>query len=419
MLARSRANPAVKHTDEVDGPSVLFVVPSDYASLEQKGVVYMILERDEGGFFQRVITAHPWATLTRLLDLNEAHQVREFGPEFPFRIPMGLLRLPLAVMWRLMRPVSILWQLTRVIGREEIRVLRATDPYWCGFYAWVLSKLTHVPFCVSIHADYDMCYRLSGRTEGTPRILKRLENFVLRRAHLTMPIREHLAKKAIKAGADPGRVRIIPHGVDTSFFSPGASSTRERLGIPAEKKILSFAGRLSCENYVSDIIELAVRLRQKRDDFVLIMTGDGPERSVLEAAVRDQALCNSVRFTGFQDHQFVADMRRASSAAMCLMGGLSLIEACSTGCAVVAYDVEWHYELVRNGETGFLIAEHDIDALVRRVGELLDDPQRAQAMGARARQMAVARHETSHTSEVKRSCYRELLASRAKSCNED
>jgi len=39
------------------------------------------------------------------------------------------------------------------------------------------------------------------------------------------------------------------------------------------------------------------------------------------------------------------------------MGGFSLIEAYAAGRPVVSYDVEWHSELVKNNETGFLIPE--------------------------------------------------------------
>ena len=79
------------------------------------------------------------------------------------------------------------------------------------------------------------------------------------------------------------------------------------------------------------------------------------------------------------------------------------------GCPVVSYDVEWHHELVKNGQTGFLIAENDLGALTQAIAYLLDHPKEAGEMGAKARQLAMVRHDISYTSEVKRKCYRELL----------
>jgi glycosyltransferase involved in cell wall biosynthesis len=89
-----------------------------------------------------------------------------------------------------------------------------------------------------------------------------------------------------------------------------------------------------------------------------------------------------------------------------------LIEAGAAGCPIVAYDIEWHYELVKNGETGFLIKERDWDALSKAVICLLDHPAEARAMGIRARQAVMAKHDLSHASQVKKDCYQGLLEDR-------
>ena len=64
------------------------------------------------------------------------------------------------------------------------------------------------------------------------------------------------------------------------------------------------------------------------------------------------------------------------------MGGFSLIESCAAGSPAIAYDVEWHGELVRDGETGFLLAEGDAAGLVAAVERLLDDEALAARLGA-------------------------------------
>jgi len=91
------------------------------------------------------------------------------------------------------------------------------------------------------------------------------------------------------------------------------------------------------------------------------------------------------------------------------MGGYSLIEACAAGSPVVAYDVEWHSELVQTGKTGQLVREHDILGLTQAVDTLLTYPDEAKAMGATAKQWAFERHDIRKTSLVKRECYNQLL----------
>ncbi len=391
--------------------SILFIVPSDYASLVEKGVASMIFERDEGGFFEKVFNVHPYASRTQMLRLNETYRLIEFGPDYPFSI---LNFKFVKFINYLLKPLPIIKALVQLIKREHVDVIRATDPFLCGFFAWAASKLTGVPFCISIHADYEKRYKLTGKKKGTPLLYGTLERFVLPRAALVMPIREHLKGAILERGVSPVRIRVIPHGISLDDFShPDIEDIRKNHGIPPTKKLMSFIGRFSKENYVYDVIELAKRLFKIRNDFVVLLVGDGPERRGLEKRVRECDLSSVVIFTGFLPKEKVISVRRQSLLALCLMGGFSLIEACLAGCPVISYDVEWHYELVKNGETGFLVKESDLEALTRAALYLLDHPKEARQMGASARELATARHDISYTSGVKMSCYRELLQQRS------
>lgn len=387
--------------------SLIFITPGDYAGLFEKGVASMILERDEGGFFKKVFNIHPHASQTQTLDLNEVHQLIEFGPDYPF----SSLNFKFGkILNYFIKPLSIIKALVHLIRLERVDLIRATDPFWCGFYAWAASQWTGIPFCVSIHADYDKCYKLNVKNNGMPLLYKILERFVLSRAQLVMPIREYLAKKILDKRVNLGRIRVIPHGVDMEIFLHKESDNiQKNFQIDAGKKVISFVGRLSKENYVFDMIELTHRLSKLREDFIVLIVGDGPERLGLEALVQEYNLSSFVMFTGFQPRGKVISIRLQSYLALCLMGGFSLIEACIASCPIVSYDVEWHYELVKNGETGFLVKENDIDGLTEAVVYLLDHPFEAKEMGAQARKLAIARHDLSSTSEVKRNCYRELL----------
>jgi len=387
--------------------AILFIVSSDYASLKEKGVASMILERDEGGFFKKVFNVHPYASKTETLDLNETHRLIEFGRDYPFSFLNSNLGKKVNYLFK---PFWIVKALISLVKTEHIDMIRATDPFWCGFYAWMVSRLTGIPFCVSIHADYDRRYRLDGRAGGTPRLFKVIESFVLPRAHLVMPIREHLIKKIIERGVDQQNIRVIPHGISIrDFMRVDDEDIKKNLGIPSNKKILSFVGRLARDNYVYDLIELARRLSETRSDFVILLVGDGFERGRLEELVRKYHLSSLVLFPGFQPKERVISIRRQSLIALCLMGGFSLMEACATGCPIISYNVEWHYELVKNGETGFLVKENDLEALTQAVAYLLDHPSEAEEMGVRAQKLAFSRNNISKTSEMKKNYYRELL----------
>ena len=304
--------------------------------------------------------------------------------------------------------------------KYDILLIRAWDPYLCGLWACILSFFLDVPFCVSIHSDYDKCFELdplhgAPTLLGSRRLAKRLEKFVLHKADLVMPIREHLAEQVVCLGVAPERVKVIPHGIDLTPFEGEMSDgekdeCRRRFSVPEGKHIVSFVGRLSRENYVYDIIEMVRLLRNKREDFALIMAGGGNEERALKKLIEsDEELKGHVRLTGFISHEEAIKLRRISDVNLVLMGGFSLIEACASGKPVVAYDVEWHNELIRHGETGSLVPEGDVEGLVSAVDELLSNPEKGVEWGEKARRLAFDRHSLEAAMAVKRECYRELL----------
>jgi glycosyltransferase involved in cell wall biosynthesis len=376
--------------------------------------VSLLAEFDEGGFFDRVLIAFPLARVSSEVWVSDRVVVRDIGTDWlPFAGRFRWLR-------RMAAPLHItrtLVLLVRFVRRERVDLVRATDPCVSGLIGWLAARLTGRPLCVSIHADFDKRHDLGGASAGATVFGSRtaatiIERFVLRRAEMVMPIRESLRPYVLRLGARPERIRIIPHGTDLSdFIAPPPLDVSSLFDISPASRIVSFVGRLVRENYVDDFLEVARRLAAVRRDFTVLVLGGGPEASRLTAAVdSDPVLRDVVRLVGFQPRSVVAAVRRRSAASLCLMGGFSLIEACAAASPVIAYDVEWHSELIRDGETGFLVAEHDLDRLTSVVNRLLDDPDLGAALGTRARDLAVSRHGLAPTTAVKRNCYLEVLA---------
>ena len=395
-------------------PSILFIVPADYEELKEKGVEGMILERDERGFFGKVITVHPVARRSRTLRLNECHEVHEIG----FDLIAGArknrflrcIQYPIHF-FRVVRSVIML------LRSRHISLIRANDPFWMGLYALVGSRICGIPFCVSIHADYDRRMQLDRSISmttvfGSYRLAKMLSRFVLTRAGLIFPIRESLREKLIADGARADRTKVIPHGIELSFFKKTEKrASRERFQIAEGKKIVSYVGRLSRENYIDDVLAIARRLAGVRDDFVVVVAGGGKEEARIQALVAaDAVLAKSVLLAGWQTRDVCLELRQDSDASLCLMAGFSLIEACAAGRPVVSYDVEWHHELVKNDESGFLIEEGSIEGVVDALRWIFDHPEAAASMGKKARALAFDRHDLVKTSAIKVRWYSEILA---------
>ena len=395
-------------------PSILFIVPATYDALKKKGVENMIFERDEGGFFKKVITVHPFSSKTQSFNLNDCHKVYEIGFDLiPGSERFGFLRC-------VQYPVHffrILWSAVWLINKYHVNIIRATDPYWTGLFGYICSKITNIPFCVSIHADYKKIMELNKNMRllsilGSYKPAQYLARFILSKANRVMPIRETLALNAVANGVTAEKIRVIPHGIDlTVFNAPPSNNIQQLFNIDPTLKIISFVGRLSKENYVDDILEIGRKLGGKRKDFLILVAGEGKEEPKIKAEVASNVVLKKhVLLIGFQPRDVCIDLRLASDVSLCLMAGFSLIEACAAECPVVSYDVAWHSELVKDKETGFLLKEHDVDGAVNALDWILDHPIESKAMGQMAKVLAFKRHDLKESSAIKVSFYSEILS---------
>jgi len=392
-------------------PRILFLVPADYEALRRKGVERGILERDEGGFFERVVTIHPLAASKRIIDLGPVHRIYEYP------LGRGLGTHPARIGDRvsaLVRLLPLFREVAAIAKTERVNLVRATDPYLMGLLAWWTSRSVGIPFSVSLHADYEKRFALAPKT-GVGRWFRRLArlvpSFVVPKADMLLPIREHMVGWMEAVGANRSAIRVIPHGVDlTAFSAPVTIDMRAQLGLSPGAPVISFVGRLSDDNYASEIADVVERFLRRRNDAVFVLMGEGPrEADVRHRLLTDSGFATNVRMLPFRPHAEAIALRRISIASISLMGGFSLIEACAAGSVPVAYDVEWHRELVKDRVSGFLVREHDVDGVVAALEQVIDNPAQAAAMGIEARRAAVEQHDLRHTSTIKRACYAEML----------
>ena len=123
----------------------------------------------------------------------------------------------------------------------------------------------------------------------------------------------------------------------------------------------------------------------------------------------DSVLHKHILLIGSKPREVCLDIRRTSDISLCLMGGFSLIEACAAGRPIVSYNVEWHSELVKNNETGFLIPENDVGEVAKALDWIFDHPDKSKEMGQKAKNLAFERHDLKITSTIKTSCYKEMI----------
>ena len=200
-------------------------------------------------------------------------------------------------------------------------------------------------------------------------------------------------------GADPGRVYVVPPGVDLSMFQPiERADARRKIGY-GEGRLLLFVGRLERLKGVDVAIRALALLRDRAHDDVRLLIlgedskeGDESEKSRLKEVAAAAGVRDRVDFLGSVAHH---ELPYFYSAADVLVMpsysesfGLVGLEAQACGRPVVGSDVTGLRSVIRDEVSGYLIASHDPAAYAERIGRLLDDPELAQQMGRRGRLLA-------------------------------
>jgi glycosyltransferase involved in cell wall biosynthesis len=207
---------------------------------------------------------------------------------------------------------------------------------------------------------------------------------------------------------------LIPNGIPTDEYAPDPNKRaqwRQAHGIETHATILTHVGRFAPPKNHALLIEAFARVRTSAPLYLLLVGGGELENTVREQ-VAALGLESRVRFLGIRAD--VAEILNASDVFVLSSrwegNPMSVMEAMASGLPVVSTAVGGVPELVRDGETGLLVPSEDAEALAQAIQALVDDPARRQAMGAAARQHAVASFDIRHTVRGYEQLYEALLS---------
>ncbi len=149
------------------------------------------------------------------------------------------------------------------------------------------------------------------------------------------------------------------------------------------------AGRFNWIKDFTSLIKVINLVVKDNPKLKLYLLGDGEEKEKILNLIREYDLQNSVIITGFvgsdkvEEYMLKSDMYLMTSISECFP--MVLLEAYSTGLPVISFDIlSGPREMVKDGETGFLIPNRDIDLMAKRINELLYDKEKLKLFGKKA-----------------------------------
>ncbi|HUZ10241.1 MAG TPA: glycosyltransferase [Acidimicrobiales bacterium] len=186
-------------------------------------------------------------------------------------------------------------------------------------------------------------------------------------------------------GADPGRIEVVPPGVDHAFFGPGhRPQARLALGLPVDGPLLLFVGRIQPLKGADVAVRTLAELSTAGPCYRLAVVGgpSGPRGDEaydgLLALAEDLGVHDRVSMVPPQPHELLSTFYRA--ADVCLVPsrsesfGLVALESSACGTPVVASAVGGLTTLVDEARTGFLVEDPAPEAFAHRVRRIVEEP---------------------------------------------
>lgn len=206
---------------------------------------------------------------------------------------------------------------------------------------------------------------------------------------LIIAVSRVMKEQLISIGASPGKVAVIPYGIDLKQFRP---VDQERTGVP----LFLAVGRFTPKKAPHITISAFHQVHREYPAARLVMIGakDG-EYARCQALVNQLGIADAVEFTGvLPPDQVAAWMQKALvfvqhsvTADNGDMEGTpnSILEAGASGLPVVSTRHGGILDAVVHGQTGFLVDELDGAAMAINMKFLLEHPDQADEMGRKAR----------------------------------
>jgi glycogen(starch) synthase len=238
----------------------------------------------------------------------------------------------------------------------------------------------------------------------------RLE-FYRRRLRRIIALTHGMVGQIEAAGFDPGRISVIPNGVDTERFVPPdperRMAARHALGLPADGRVVAFLGRLVHEKGADVLLRGWPRIRRRIEGSHLLIAGRGEESVALRRAFDE----------GGEDLRWLPDLedqRDLYQAADVLVVpsraesfGLVALEGMAAGLPVVASRVGGLPEVA--GDAALLVPPEDPASLADAVVSLLDDDSRRRHLARTGRERVLERFTLARVVARHRELYGEVV----------
>lgn len=278
-------------------------------------------------------------------------------------------------------------------------------PFNLGLTGLRFCKKHGVPAVASYHTHFDQYLSYYNLTLFSHGIWAYMKWFHTQVERIYAPSRE---TESVLRKHGLHQTEIWPRGIDTALFHPKMGRERSPLPPAGDRLTLLYVGRLAPEKDLHILFEAYLTLpKEIKEKVRLVIVGDGPMINELKEKADETIL-----FTGFKKGEALAELYRHADLftfpSSTETFGNVVLEAFASGTPVLAVNQGGVKEIIRHGETGWLVRARDADAFRQGMITLIEHKEIRRELSKRALHYAATQSWESIFSKLVAS-YEEVL----------
>jgi len=278
--------------------------------------------------------------------------------------------------------------------------------------AWMVSRLTRLPFSFTAHAK-----DIYQRHLNPGNLLERKLAATSFAVTCTFANVEYLRRRSPL----PQKIHGIYHGLDTLRFGPACDDERQcRTAATAPRRLLTIGRHVEKKGFIY-LVDACRILRDRAVSFQLDIIGEnGDQSEVLQETILAAGLQNHVSLLSPVPQQALLEYYQAATAFVlpCIVledgdrDGIPNVIAEAMACAlpVVVTGISGIPELVKDDINGVIVPTRDAHRLANAIERLLRNPQKCRQLGANARHKIEQVFDARHTHLRLRALFEDALA---------
>ena len=391
--------------------------------IKRRKLEVMVTCQDLRGYFSKVFYCHPFGSLVEpdrgvVFGPPESTPITEKHMVIEGRIGLSESLARLQVFNLFLCQVLLVAKLDRLVRQSGVTVIRSGDPYYLGLFGLLLARTNGIPLAMRLGAHYDRIRKITGKPI-LPRLLRKqwievaIQRFVIPKVDLIAGATADYIDFAVDNGASRSKTTVFPYGTSIHplhFALPEERPPSDLSEFPdLTERFMVSVTRLEPTKKPEHLVKVLSIIRKNGGAFSLVIVGEGSMRHEMQKLSEELGVSDSLILAGDRSQEWLATTLPKAAVMLAPLAGRALTESSLAEVPAVAYDVDWHKDVIITGETGELVPLDDIEAMAAAAQKLLEQPEYARTIGRNLRHKVSELMNLDQLIDNERSSYQRLF----------